>query len=198
MVSFTFKNSMDLPVCIVARGESERREKCHRCYLSLDPSSKIVATIIFIIISIHLEPFRIIIPDPSLRLVWLLEPSSKFVLFRFFSKLLKKHTLNPEITLLYQFHAQKALFQVPKIGNINFSIENDPTSFGTFPKNSSDLVAGPFPYYHYLFVFLSFQRCVFLSFCLFMFLPFCLFVFSSFCLFIFLSFRISVFSHFFF
>ena len=66
-------------------GESEKRENCHRCYLSLDPSSKIVATTIFIIISIRLEPFRIIIPDPSLRLVWLLEPSSKCVLFWFFS-----------------------------------------------------------------------------------------------------------------
>ena len=41
-------------------------------------------------------------------------------------QLLKKHTLNPEITLLYQFHAQKALFKVPKICNINFWIENDP------------------------------------------------------------------------
>ena len=42
-------------------------------------------------------------------------------------QLLKKHTLNPEITLLfYQFHAQKALFKVSKICNINFWIENDP------------------------------------------------------------------------
>ena len=38
----------------------------------------------------------------------------------------KKHTVNPEITLLYQFHAQKALLEVPKICNINFWIENDP------------------------------------------------------------------------
>ena len=42
-------------------------------------------------------------------------------------QLLKKHTLNPEITLLYQCHAQKALFKVPKICKINFWIENDPT-----------------------------------------------------------------------
>ena len=41
-------------------------------------------------------------------------------------QLLKKHTLNPEITILYQFHAQRALFKVPKICNINFWIENDP------------------------------------------------------------------------
>ena len=27
----------------------------------------------------------------------------------------KKHTLNPEITILYQFHDQKVLFKVPKI-----------------------------------------------------------------------------------
>ena len=45
----------------------------------------------------------------------------------------KKHTLNPKFTLLYQFHAQKALFEVPKICNINFWIENDPhPPFGTF------------------------------------------------------------------
>ena len=33
----------------------------------------------------------------------------------------------------YQFHAQKALFKVPKICNINFWIENPPP-FGTFSK----------------------------------------------------------------
>ena len=49
------------------------------------------------------------------------------VVFWFFSiQMLKKHKLKPEITLLYQFHAQKALFKVPKICNINFWIENDP------------------------------------------------------------------------
>ena len=32
----------------------------------------------------------------------------------------KKHTLNPEITILYQFHDQKALFKVPKTCNIDF------------------------------------------------------------------------------
>ena len=41
-------------------------------------------------------------------------------------QVLKKHTLNPEITILYQFHDKKNLFKVPKIGNINFWIENDP------------------------------------------------------------------------
>ena len=48
-------------------------------------------------------------------------------------QLLKKHILNLEITLLYQFHAQKALFKVPKICNKNVWIENDPP-LGTFPK----------------------------------------------------------------
>ena len=43
------------------------------------------------------------------------------------------------------FHAQKALFKVPKICNIIFCIENDPPPFCFFSKNSSDLVAGPFP-----------------------------------------------------
>ena len=57
-----------------------------------------------------------------------------------------KHTLNSEITLLYQFHAQKALFKIPKICNINFLIENDlPPPFGTFPKVPSDLAQPSFP-----------------------------------------------------
>ena len=34
--------------------------------------------------------------------------------------------MNPEHTILYQFHDQKALFKVPEICNINFLIENDP------------------------------------------------------------------------
>ena len=34
--------------------------------------------------------------------------------------------MNPEITILYQFHYQKALFKGPKTCNINFWIENDP------------------------------------------------------------------------
>ena len=54
------------------------------------------------------------------------------VVLIFLNTIVEKHTLNPEITLLYQFHAQKALFKVPKICNINFWIENDP--LGTFPK----------------------------------------------------------------
>ena len=60
-------------------------------------------------------------------------------------QLLKKHTLKPEIALLNQFPAQKALFKVPKICNINFWIENDPPPLWNFSKNSSDLVAPPFP-----------------------------------------------------
>ena len=35
--------------------------------------------------------------------------------------------VSPQITLLYQFHAQKALFKVPNICDMNFGIENDPT-----------------------------------------------------------------------
>ena len=54
---------------------------------------------------------------------------------------MKKHTLNPEITLLNQFPAQKALFKVPKICNINLWIENDPSRFGTPPV----LVPPPVP-----------------------------------------------------
>ena len=43
--------------------------------------------------------------------------------------------LNPDITLLNQFHVQKALLKVPKICNINFWIENEPTSpLPPFPK----------------------------------------------------------------
>ena len=44
--------------------------------------------------------------------------------------------MNPEITPLYQFHAQKALFKVPKICDINFWIENDhpPPSSARFQK----------------------------------------------------------------
>ena len=56
-------------------------------------------------------------------------------------QLLKKRTLNPEITLLNPFHAQKALFKVPKICNINFWIENNPpTPFWNVSENSSYLV----------------------------------------------------------
>ena len=49
-----------------------------------------------------------------------------------------------EISILHQFHDQKALFKVPKICNINFWIENDPPP-QHFSKKSSDLEAGPFP-----------------------------------------------------
>ena len=48
-----------------------------------------------------------------------------------------KNTLNSEFTLfLYQFHARKALFKVPKVCNIHF---------WHFSNNSSDLVAGSPP-----------------------------------------------------
>ena len=62
-------------------------------------------------------------------------PSSECVWFWFFSiQLLKKRTLNPEITILYQFHAQKVLFKVPKICNLNFWIENDTPPLELFRK----------------------------------------------------------------
>ena len=49
-------------------------------------------------------------------------------MFWFFSvQLLKKQTLDPEITLLYQFHGQKALFKVSKICSTNFWIGNSPS-----------------------------------------------------------------------
>ena len=48
------------------------------------------------------------------------------------------------VAIFYQFHAQKVLFKVPKICNINFWIENDPP-LRHFSKNSSDLVARSFP-----------------------------------------------------
>ena len=55
--------------------------------------------------------------------------------FAFLNNIVEKHTLNPEITLLCQFHPQKALFKVPKMCNINFWIENDPPPFlEFFPK----------------------------------------------------------------
>ena len=121
------------------------------------------------------------------------------------------------LLFLYQFHAQKALFQFPKIGNINFLIENDPTPFGTFTKIHliwwrdpslttiiTTLRLSVFSALS-LFIFLSFYVFAFLSFCLFIFLSFgisvflyfCLSIFSSFCVFIFLSFHLSVFSSFF-
>ena len=52
----------------------------------------------------------------------------------FLNTIVEKHTLNPEITLLYQFHAQKVLFKVPKICNINFWIESDPPPLAFFQK----------------------------------------------------------------
>ena len=46
----------------------------------------------------------------------------------------KAFILNSEITLLFQIRAQKALFKVPKIYNINFCIENDPPPLELFQK----------------------------------------------------------------
>ena len=48
-----------------------------------------------------------------------------YLVLTFLNTIVEKHTLNPEITILYQFHDQKALLKVPKICNINFWIEND-------------------------------------------------------------------------
>ena len=56
----------------------------------------------------------------------MLMPSSKCVLFLFFSiQLLKKHMLNPEIPILYQFHDQKALFFYDSSKNVyRISVSN--------------------------------------------------------------------------
>ena len=84
---------------------------------------------------------------PVLRLLWLLETSSSVSCFDFSQYNWWKNipwTLN--LLLLYQIHAQKALFKVPKICNIIFWIENDPPPWHP-SKNSSDLVAGSFPKY---------------------------------------------------
>ena len=88
----------------------------------------------------------------SYQIGWIFGKKSKHAFFKVCLVLIflntiveKKHTLNPEITLLYQFHAQKALFKGPKICNIIFWIENVPPPLWNFSKNSSDLVAGPFP-----------------------------------------------------
>ena len=48
-------------------------------------------------------------------------------------------------TLLCPFHAQKALFKVLKIWNINFWIEKDLPSLWNFSENSSDLVTAIVP-----------------------------------------------------
>ena len=50
------------------------------------------------------------------------------------------HTLSSEITILYQFHDQKAQVKAPKICNINFWIENDSPPLWHFSKKSSDSI----------------------------------------------------------
>ena len=50
-----------------------------------------------------------------------------YLVLIFVYTIVEKHSLNPEITLLYKCHAQKALFKIPKICNINFWVENDPS-----------------------------------------------------------------------
>ena len=52
-------------------------------------------------------------------------------------QLLKKNTLNPEITLLYQFHAHANFMQ--------FLDWKWPPPPWNFPENSSDFVQPPFP-----------------------------------------------------
>ena len=75
-------------------------------------------------------------------------PSSMCVLIWFFSIQFMKiipWTLN--LVFLYQFHAQKAVFKVPKICLIDFWIENDPPSLlWNFSENSSFLLGPPVPY----------------------------------------------------
>ena len=67
----------------------------------------------------------------------------------FLNTIVEKHTLNPEITLLYRFHAQKYLFEVPKICNIDFFLLKmtptpSPPPLELF-QNSSHLVHQSFP-----------------------------------------------------
>ena len=45
-----------------------------------------------------------------------------------------KHTMNPKITIFYQFHDQKALFKVPKICNIIFGLKMTPPPSALFQK----------------------------------------------------------------
>ena len=51
-----------------------------------------------------------------------------FLVLILLNTIVEKHTLNPEITILYQFHAQEALFEVPKICSLDFWIKRDMTS----------------------------------------------------------------------
>ena len=55
----------------------------------------------------------------------------------FLNTIVEKHTLNPEITLLYQFHAHKALLKVPKTCNINLWIEKGGPPLRKFTEISS-------------------------------------------------------------
>ena len=90
--------------------------------------------------------------DPSLRLVWLLKPSSKCVLVWFFSlQLLKKYTLNPEITLLFiNFMLKKPFLKFPKNCNINFWIENDPPPWNFSENSSVSLLSSRRCYYDFI------------------------------------------------
>jgi len=91
----------------------------------------------------RLKPFQKFILFGTLRLVWLEEPSTKWVLFWFFSiQLLKKHTLNPDIT---NCMLKKPCLKFPKSAHIFFGLKMTPPLWN-FSENSSDLVQPSFPY----------------------------------------------------
>ena len=48
--------------------------------------------------------------------------------------IVEKHTLNTEVTILYQFHDQKALLKFPKSATLTFGLKMTPPPFGTFPE----------------------------------------------------------------
>ena len=68
------------------------------------------------------------------------------LVFIFLNTIVKKHTLNPEFAFGINFMLKKFLFKDPKICNIILGFKMTPAPLWNFSKNSSDLVAGPFPY----------------------------------------------------
>ena len=73
-------------------------------------------------------------PDQSIRLAWLLEPSSKSVLFWFSSiRLLKKHTLNPE-PFCINFMLKKSCLKFPISATQIFGLMTLPPPWELFRK----------------------------------------------------------------
>ena len=62
------------------------------------------------------------------------------------TQLLNKHTLKPEITLLFiNFMPKKPCLKFPKAATTKIWIENAPPALWHFFESSSDLVPGSFP-----------------------------------------------------